>query len=86
MPETPPTLTTNFQPVATAADLATLDVDEVCAGYLEYRIGDPEPGLNRGRAYWHGWRNAARDRGQIEGDVAMAQLAHEIWRGGTLRD
>jgi hypothetical protein len=71
---------TAFQPVATKADLDTLDPDEIVAGYLEFRKGDPEPGPNRGRAYWHGWRNRAHDAGEIPGDAAMAQLAHEVVR------
>lgn len=69
----------NFRPVETLADLATLDQDEILAGYLEYQNGDPEPGPNRGRAYWHGWRNAAADHGQIEFDGAMRKLAREMW-------
>ncbi len=24
-------------------------------GYQAARLGDPEPGGNRSRAYWHGW-------------------------------
>ena len=75
----------NFRPVETAADLATLDEDEIIAGYTEYQKGDPEPGPNRGRAYWHGWRNAARDHGQIAGDEAMRKLAREMCPGGVLR-
>jgi hypothetical protein len=50
-----------FEPVTTVDDLATLDPLEIIAGYFGYRRGDPEPGLDRSRAYWHGWRNAARD-------------------------
>jgi hypothetical protein len=67
-----------FQPVATLADLETLDATEISAGYREFERGDPEPGPNRGRAYWHGWRNAAMDAGQIERDAAAWQLVHEV--------
>jgi hypothetical protein len=67
----------DFEPVASVADLDTLDEDEILAGYREYRVGDPEPGPNRGRAYWHGWRNAARDRSQLPSDDASRRLAHE---------
>lgn len=72
-----------FEPVRTKADLDTLDDDEVMAGYLEARKGDPEPGPNRGRAYWHGWRNAMMDMGEIEIDDAARQLAHEVWPRGV---
>lgn len=80
-----PTTTLAFKPVATRADLDTLNADEILAGYREFRKGDPEPGPNRGRGYWHGWRNAARDHGQIEGDAAMASLAEELVRSGYFR-
>jgi len=74
----------NFEPVRTVADLETLDHDEILAGYMEWRAGDPEPGLNRGRSYWHGWRNAAIDHRAIEKDDAAAQLAHEVIATGYL--
>lgn len=71
-----------FEPVSTLADLDTLDDDEIVAGYNDWRPGDPEPGENRGRAYWHGWMNAARDRNAApwtwEGaELARAWLARE---------
>ena len=68
-----------FEPVRTKDDLETLDKDEIVAGYVDFRPGDPEPGENRGRAYWHGWRNAAADHKQIPMDDAMHQLAHELY-------
>lgn len=75
----------SFRPVETAADLATLDEAEILAGYMEYLRGDPEPEPNRGRAYWHGWRNAAADCGQIEIDAAMRKLANEMGPGGVTK-
>ena len=69
----------NFEPVRTVADLETLDDAEILAGYLEAKRGDPEPGVNRGRAYWHGWRNAMMDFGEIEIDSAARQLAHDVY-------
>ena len=66
-------------PVRTAADLATLDEDEIVAGYLDFRPGDPEPGPNRGRAFWHGWMNAARDHHERPATDAARQLAHELY-------
>lgn len=74
-----------YEPVRTLADLMTLDSDEIVAGYLEAQPGDPEPGPNRSRAYWHGWRNRMCDRGKIEMDGAMSQLAYEVVRGSTSR-
>jgi hypothetical protein len=76
----------NFDPVRTLAELDTLDDDEILAGYREWHPGDPEPGPNRSKAYWHGWRNAAIDRREIDGDAASAQLAHEYVAMGRLKE
>lgn len=73
----------NFAPVRTKADLDTLDHDEIVAGYTETKRGDPEPGPNRGRAYWHGWRNAMIDFGEIPKDDAARDLARELWPQGV---
>ena len=74
----------SFEPVRTKADLLTLDADEITAGFRDgYRDPDqPEPGPNRGRAYWHGWRSAMIDKRRLPRDEASAQLAHEIAPGG----
>jgi hypothetical protein len=73
----------SFDPVRTLTDLETLDEGDILAGYLEARRGDPEPGPNRGRAYWHGWRNAMIDMGEMPPDDASWQLAHEVWPEGV---
>jgi hypothetical protein len=68
----------NFIPVSTKAELDTLDDAEIFAGYIGFERGDPEPGPNRGKAYWHGWRNAAIDTKVWPMDEAASQLAHEV--------
>lgn len=67
----------NFAPVRTVAELNTLNGDEILDGYRSADAGDPQPGLNRGKAFWHGWRNRMIDRGEIEPDAASRQLAKE---------
>lgn len=67
----------SFEPIRTLVELETLDHDEVVRGYMETEKGDPEPGPNRGRSYWHGWRNRMIDLREIEPDGASRQLAHE---------
>lgn len=67
----------NFEPVATLADLDSLDHDQIFEGYVSAERGDPEPGPNRGRAYWHGWRMAMIDMGEIEIDATHRVLVHE---------
>lgn len=64
----------NFVQVTTLADLDALDDAEVVAGYLSAERGDPEPGENRGRAFWHGWRCRMMDFGEIPVDAAHADL------------
>lgn len=66
-----------FAPVATLADFETLDHNEIIAGFMDYQKGDPEPGANRGRAYWHGWMNAARDHGEMPITSESTRLAKE---------
>lgn len=65
----------SFEPVSTLEDLDNLDSDEIVQGYRDWRQGDPEPGENRGRAYWHGWMNAARDHYQSPPTWASGELA-----------
>jgi hypothetical protein len=72
-----------FKPVTTLDDLHSLDGIEVLEGYLDGLRGEPEPGNNRSRSYWHGWNNGAVDRGRREKDEAQAALAREVvgsWR------
>lgn len=67
-----------FQPVRTVADLETLDAEEIRDGYWDGFKGEPEPGNNRSRSYWHGWRNGAVDGGHRAKDEAQAELAREV--------
>jgi len=68
-----------FAPVRTLDDLDTLSEADIIEGYTTAQRGDPEPGENRGRAFWHGWRNRMIDLGVIEGDDAAAALV-AAWR------
>ena len=55
----------NFKPVATLEELDGLDEAQIIEGFLSAERGDPEPGENRGKAYWHGWCNRQRDYGLL---------------------
>lgn len=74
-------------PVTTVAELDTLDDDEILEGYLDGFSGEPEPGDNRSKAYWHGWRNGRVDgHHEADPDAAMTKLVQDINRnGGFLR-
>ena len=67
-----------FEPVKTVTELNALDQAEILEGYVSAERGDPEPGPNRGRAFWHGWRCRMMDYGLIEIDAAHRALAHEL--------
>jgi hypothetical protein len=69
-----------FQAVATLAELELLDQDDILAGYRAGFDGVPEPGSDKSRAYWHGWRNARVDRGLAQSDRAQQLLAQEYVR------
>jgi hypothetical protein len=49
-------------PILTLEEFDAIDRAESMDGYMEYRLGDPEPGMNRSRSYHHGWRCARFDR------------------------
>lgn len=66
---------TDRTPVINLAERDALDSDEVLEGYCDGRSGDPEPGGNRSKSYWHGWRNGRVDGGHAEKDYAQALLA-----------
>lgn len=68
----------NFEPVRTKAELDTLDFNDILEGYMSAERGDPEPGANRGKAFWHGWRNRMIDMHELPMDEAAFQLAREI--------
>lgn len=68
----------NFAPVTTLADLDSLDHADVVEGYASADRGDPEPGPNRGRAFWHGWRCRMMDYGMIPIDSDHMRLTHEV--------
>lgn len=64
----------NFAPVSTLTDLDSLDDEQMLEGHLSAERGDPEPGQNRGRSFWHGWRTRMMDLGEIEIDDIHREL------------
>ncbi|MBB3017639.1 ribosome modulation factor [Microvirga lupini] len=67
-----------FQPVTTVRDLATIDENECMAGYLAGLRGAPEPGNTATRSAWHGWRNGMVDGGHREKDWHQSVLAADV--------
>lgn len=67
-----------YQPVRTKQELDLLNNEEMVAGYLEGFIGAKEPGSDKSKSFWHGWRNGRVDGGYDPKDDAQSQLAREI--------
>lgn len=65
---------TEFTPVATVSEYRLLDEGDVLSGYLDGVSACPEPGSDRSRAYWHGWRNGRVDAGLARPDTAQMLL------------
>lgn len=68
-----------YRKVSTAADLALLDEDEIIEWYLAGLDCSAEPGSDKSRSYWHGWRNAQSDKGRTPVDEAQQRLARELY-------
>jgi hypothetical protein len=68
---------TKRDPVQTAAELDQLDHSEIVEGYHDGLAGDDEPGDNRSKSYWHGWRNGNNDRNS-KSDAAQRALVRSV--------
>lgn len=66
-----------YQAVDNIADLELLDQDEMVQGYREGWDGAPEPGSDKSKSYWHGWRNAMIDTRRMEPDAASDALVRQ---------
>lgn len=75
-----------FSPVTTKAELETFSEADVLEGYLSAERSDPEPGENRGKGFWHGWRNRMIDLGELPSDGSGVALIQDIKRNGGLRE
>lgn len=49
--------------------------DEVVEGYRSGYCGEPEPGSDKSRSFFHGWRNGRVDGGHDTIDRAQAEFA-----------
>lgn len=68
-------------PVTDIQELRALDPAEVVEGYHDGLAGDEEPGGNRSKSYWHGWRNGRSDRSG-QPDAAQRALARAFLEAG----
>ena len=63
-----------FKPVENVTDLKLLDDDEIVRGYMDGLDCADEPGSDKSRSYWHGWRNAQTDKGRAPLDIHQQRL------------
>lgn len=71
-----------FTPVATVAEVETLSQIETVNGYHAGRRNEPEP-FDKGKAYWHGWRNGMIDAHHMPMDYPAQFLAQAIVRASA---
>lgn len=64
-----------FTPISTLSDLELQDDRDMVAGYISGSDGTSEPGSDKSRSYWHGWRNGRVDGGHQPKDNHQAVLA-----------
>ena len=69
-----------FTPISNIHDLAMQDSAEMIEGYRAGLDAAPEPGSDKSRAFWHGWRNGMTDKGRQPIDQAQRELAEQIVR------
>lgn len=69
-----------FRPVTTKADLDQLNYDEIAAGREAGLRNASEPGNDKSRAFWHGWRNGMVDGGHRLIDAEQIRLAFAVKR------
>lgn len=69
-----------FSPIRALEELALQDPHEMFNGYMAGLHGEPEPGSDKSRGYWHGWRNGMVDSGRMTKDESQAALAAEVIR------
>lgn len=69
-----------YAPITTAAELDLTDSDDVIAGYYAGRDGAREPGSDKSKSYWHGWRNGMMDTSRMPQDDASRALAGSFVR------
>ncbi len=67
-----------FQALTTKADLELLDDAEMVAGYLAGFKNYDEPGSDKSRSFWHGWRNGMVDGKHAQMDDAQWVLVREL--------
>ena len=67
-----------YAPLTSAAELAVIDDDDFVAGYRAGLDGEPTPGSDRSKSFWHGWRNGMFDSMRMPLDAAALALVQDM--------
>lgn len=67
-----------YAPLTSAAELALIDDGDCVAGYHAGLDGEPEPGSDRSKSFWHGWRNGMIDSHRMPIDAAALALVRDM--------
>lgn len=67
-----------YKPLTTVAELDHLNMDECVEGYRAGLRGEPEPGSDKSKSHWHGWRNGMMDTRRMPYDADAAALARAL--------
>ena len=62
-----------YNPIVSIHDLKLCDSQEMLDGYWSGFHGEPEPGSNRSKSFWHGWRN-----GRVDGNHSKIDYSQQI--------
>lgn len=73
-----------FMPITTVEELNSLDHDDTVNGYHAGTRNEPEP-FDKGKAYWHGWRNGMMDKKHMPYDEETYRLARLLAQSKGLR-
>lgn len=75
-----------FNKVSTIEELNLLNKDEITEGYLSGLAGDKEPGSDKSKSFWHGWRNGRVDgKWAANPDYEQGKLARECIEKGYFK-
>lgn len=64
-----------FEKISTLQDLNVQDEADLLAGYRAGLDNAQEPGSDKSRSFWHGWRNGRVDGGHVRIDADQEKLA-----------
>jgi len=69
-----------YKPLSSVRELDVLDGDDCMAGYFVGLDGTSEPGSDKSKSYWHGWRNGMMDTNRLPIDWSARNLVAEFVR------